>query len=62
MTRAMIIENGESAIGIAVEERHGFFFYAAEPQYHPIDAKFFRSFKELRRAAAAIEEAVAQGH
>jgi hypothetical protein len=55
MTKAMIVENGDGAIGVAVEERGGFLFYAADAQYRAIDAKIFRRFKDLERAAAVID-------
>jgi hypothetical protein len=57
MTKATIVENASGAIGVAVAERGGFLFYAADAQYQAIDTKVFRSFKDLERAAAVIDQA-----
>jgi hypothetical protein len=54
--KAMIVANDRGEIGVAVQEHRGFLFYAADTQYRRIEAKIFRSFRDLERAAAVIDQ------
>jgi hypothetical protein len=54
MTGAIIVEIGRDAAGVAVQERGGFRFYAADAVFRPINDHKFPSLKALQRAAAVL--------
>ncbi len=49
-TDAFVIETTRHTAGIAVRERGGFRFYAADTLFHPLDNRSFRGLRELRAA------------
>jgi hypothetical protein len=55
-----LIEFDNEAVGLAVQDRGGFRFFAATPTLNRLDSQFFRSLKVLRRAIADVRRGVTQ--
>ena len=53
MTDSYVIETRDRAAGIAVRERSGFRFFAAEDPFYALDQRIFR---HLRALHSAVEE------
>jgi hypothetical protein len=59
MTDAFVIETERRTAGIAIRERSGFRFYAADRIFQSLDNRTFRGLRDLHatvdRCAAAVE-------
>ena len=58
MTDSYVIETRDRAAGIAVRERSGFRFFAAEHPFYALDQ---RTFRHLRALHSAVEEIASRG-
>ena len=56
MSDAFVIETARYTAGIAVRERSGFRFYAAEALFQPLDDRVFRGLHAVRAAVNALAE------
>jgi hypothetical protein len=54
MTDAFVIETRDRAAGVAVRERSGFRFFAAENPFYALDQRTFRHLRALRSAVEAV--------
>jgi hypothetical protein len=59
MSNAFVVETPHRTAGIAVRERSGFRFYAADRFFFGLDQRIFARFGELRRAVDAAERLAA---
>jgi hypothetical protein len=57
MTDSYVIETRDRAAGVAVRERSGFRFFAAEDPFYALDR---RTFRHLRALHTAVEEIAAR--
>ena len=57
MTDAYVIETRDRAAGVAVRERSGFRFFAAEDPFYALDQ---RTFRRLGALHSAVEELAAR--
>jgi hypothetical protein len=56
MTDAYVIETRDRAAGVAVRERSGFRFFAAEDPFYALDRRTFRHLAALRSAVEEVAE------
>ena len=56
MSDAFVIETTRHTAGIAVRERSGFRFYAAEALFQQLDNRVFRGLHAVRAAVNALAE------
>jgi hypothetical protein len=54
MTDSYVIETRDRAAGVAVRERSGFLFFAAEDPFYALDRRTFRHLRALRHAVEEI--------
>ena len=59
MSDAFVVEIKGEQVGLAIQERGGFRFFAAAPGYFSLDGKLFASYGHAR--LAAIQKAKSKG-
>lgn len=62
MSQAYAIEIHGRSAGIAVAERGGFVFFAAEQPFHKLDGRTFRHLRHAEKAAAELLAAPGRRH
>ncbi len=55
---ALLIEVADRQAGIAVRERGGFAFFAADPQFYVLDGSRFARIEQLQFAARRVGEQI----
>jgi hypothetical protein len=57
---ALVISIADRDVGVAIRERGGFQFVAADPSFAVLDGSRFRRIDQLERAASNLARVVAQ--